>query len=73
MIAVLALSVGMTLYVTLLTSAADFWYYFLGWDSVVFAFLNTLLWFVTEYYHRHAERYNAYRLLDVSSGEENSS
>jgi hypothetical protein len=51
----------MALYVAMLTSTMDFWYYFLGWDSVSFAFVNTFLWFVTEYYHRHGERYLSYK------------
>lgn len=56
----LAFSLGMSMYVAMLTSTMDFWYYFLGWDSVAFAFVNTILWFVTEYYHRHGERYLSY-------------
>ncbi|XP_062599542.1 uncharacterized protein LOC134261085 [Saccostrea cucullata] len=67
-LSLLALTIGMTMYVTLLTSTMDFWYYFLGWDSVAFTLINTFLWFVTEYYHRHAERYLTYREMkdDVS-------
>lgn len=69
----MALVAGMTLYVTMLTSAMDFWYYFLGWDSVAFAILNTLIWFVTQYYHRHAERYITHRRLRGESNSEDDS
>lgn len=70
----MALVSGMTLYVTMLTSSMDFWYYFLGWDSVAFAILNTLIWFVTQYYHRHAERYSTHRRLrEESTSEDDSS